>query len=201
MCWQGQKWIVSNPGLSLSLLQSPCLYVVERQPAYSSTLLAFCGGPNVSSVIAEARSTVELRKLSWLQGHHCKSNLTDLTSTFICLALCFAVAAATGYSSHRLDFVSESYGGAKKEIEEVTTNKLSSDNLWDAVRQENIQIVHTKRVQSVFEDEDEADESNGELMKEYKGSERNGLRHRSNVWIAFCIVLISLLYMGWNKRL
>ncbi len=78
--------------------------------------------------------------------------------------------------------MSESYGGAKK-IEEVTKNKLSSDNLWDAVRQENIQIVHTKRVQSVFEDEDEADGSNEELMKEYKSSERNGLglRHRSKV--------------------
>lgn len=41
------------------------LVSVERQPAYSSTLLAFCGGPAVSAIIAEARSTMELRKLSW----------------------------------------------------------------------------------------------------------------------------------------
>lgn len=78
--------------------------------------------------------------------------------------------------------MSESYGGAKKELEEVTKNKkLSSENLWDAVRKENIQIVQTKRMQSVFEDEDEADASDGELMKEYKSNERSGLRHRSNV--------------------
>ncbi len=37
--------------------------LVKRNPAYSSTLLAFCGGPKVSGVIAEAHSTVELRKL------------------------------------------------------------------------------------------------------------------------------------------
>ena len=99
------------------------------------------------------------------------------------MAQFFAVAAATGYSSHRLDFVSESYGGAKKKLQGVTKKKLSSESLWDAVRQENIQIVHTKRVQSVFEDEDEADESDGELMDEYISTERNGLRlrHRSNV--------------------
>ena len=77
--------------------------------------------------------------------------------------------------------MSESYGGAKKELEEVTKNKLSSENLWDAVRKENIQIVQTKRMQSVFEDEDEADASDGELMKEYKSNERSGLRQRSNV--------------------
>ncbi len=37
--------------------------IVERHPAYSSTLLAFCGGPKVSGVLAEVRSNVELRKL------------------------------------------------------------------------------------------------------------------------------------------
>jgi hypothetical protein len=81
--------------------------------------------------------------------------------------------------------VSESYGGAKKK--KVTNNKLPlsmSASLWDAVRQENIQIVHTERRTAVFEVEveDEAD-CNGELMKmkEYNSSERNGLRHRSNV--------------------
>ena len=97
----------------------------------------------------------------------------------ICLALLFfAVTAATGYSSHRLDFVSESYGGAKKK-NKVTDNKspqsLSRNaSLWDAVRQENIQIVHTERRTSVFEVEDGADaDGNGELMKmkEYNSSE------------------------------
>ena len=55
-----------TPCLFLSLLYffNLPVYLVERQPAYSSTLLAFCGGPNVSAVIAEARSTVELRKFS-----------------------------------------------------------------------------------------------------------------------------------------
>lgn len=71
---------------------------------------------------------------------------------------------------------------------EVTNNKLplsKSASLWDAVRQENIQIVHTERRTSVFEVEveDEAD-GNCELMKmkEYNnGESRSGLRHRSNV--------------------
>ena len=60
----------------------------------------------------------------------------------------FVVAAATGYSSHKLDFVSESYGGAKPKNmpEEVNKKKDSSESLWDAVRRENIQIVNTKRV-------------------------------------------------------
>ena len=56
-----------TPCLFLSLLYlffNLPVYIVERQPAYSSTLLAFCGGPDVSAVIAEARSTVELRKFS-----------------------------------------------------------------------------------------------------------------------------------------
>ena len=75
--------------------------------------------------------------------------------------------------------MSESYGGAKKKLEEVTKNKLSSNNLWDAVRQENIQIVHTKRVQAVFADEDEDDGSgDGELLKENESNASSGLRHR-----------------------
>jgi len=52
--------------MHLSLSTSP---LVERHPAYSSTLLAFCGGPKVSGVLAEARSTVELRKLRKLHEH------------------------------------------------------------------------------------------------------------------------------------
>ncbi len=105
----------------------------------------------------------------------------------------FAVAAATGYSSHKLDFVSESYGGAKPKSssEEVSKKKDSRESLWDAVRQENIQIVATKRVKSVFEDEDDVDGSNDVLLKEYANrrdmlndfrSTGVGIRRRLQAW-------------------
>eukprot|EP00985_Skeletonema_marinoi_P006643 scaffold2887_cov106-Skeletonema_marinoi.AAC.1 len=156
--------------MHLSLSTSP---LVERHPAYSSTLLAFCGGPKVSGVLAEARSTVEL------------------------------LAAATGYSSHRLDFVSESYGGSKPNgctptSEEASKKKKSNESLWDVVREETIKTLNTRRVKSVFEDENEIDgvllkeyKSQRELMKDYEserwgssvqvGSKGVGLRHRSSV--------------------
>ena len=125
----------------------------------------------------------------------------------------FIVAAATGYSSHHLDFVSESYGGAKskpkgipKEVskkEEDPSESLlavkqeqeqeSGDSLWDAVRNETMNIMITKRVKSVFEDEDEFDgeyKSKRDLMDDYHkrgglssrrglSSQRSGLRQRS----------------------
>jgi len=92
-----------------------------------------------------------------------------LTLFWPCPFCIFAVAAATGYSSHKLEFVSESYGGTKPKSssEEGSKKKDSSESLWDVVRQEHIQVVNTKRVNSVFEDLYEADESNGVLLKEY----------------------------------
>eukprot|EP00984_Skeletonema_dohrnii_P017190 scaffold7773_cov88-Skeletonema_dohrnii-CCMP3373.AAC.1 len=167
-----QAYMFSNPNsncncmcmplFSLSISQSRPL--VESHPAYSSTLLAFCGGPKVSGVLAEVRSNVEL------------------------------LAAATGYSSHQLDFVSESYGGAKPKpkggtSKEASKKEDSNESLWDVVRQETIQTVNTIRVKSVFEDEDESYgsgreyKSKRELMEDYErwGSKGGGLRHRSCV--------------------
>lgn len=140
--------------------------LIESHPAYSSTLLAFCGGPKVSGVLAEVRSNVEL------------------------------LAAATGYSSHQLDFVSESCGGAKPKgkggtgtSEEASKEEDSNKSLWDVVRQETIQTVNTIRVKSVFEDEDESHgsdreyKSQREMVENYErwGSKGGGLRHRSSV--------------------
>eukprot|EP00985_Skeletonema_marinoi_P000622 scaffold224_cov108-Skeletonema_marinoi.AAC.20 len=171
-----QAYMFSNPNcncmcmplFSLSISQSRPLPLVESHPAYSSTLLAFCGGPKVSGVLAEVRSNVEL------------------------------LAAATGYSSHQLDFVSESCGGAKPKgkggtgtSEEASKEEDSNKSLclWDVVRQETIQTVNTIRVKSVFEDEDESHgsdreyKSQREMVENYErwGSKGGGLRHRSSV--------------------
>ncbi len=116
------------------------------------------------------------------------------------LTLVFAVAAATGYSSHQLDFVSESYGGAKPKSsssEEVSKKKGSSEAFWDEVKQEQIRVLNTKRVKTVFEyddededeDEDEADrsvllkeyKSKRDLLREYSYKRGSTLRYRSNV--------------------
>jgi hypothetical protein len=116
----------------------------------------------------------------------------------------FGVAAATGHSSHQLDFVSESYGGAKPKgggstSEEASKKEDSNKSLclWDVVKEETIKTVNTIRVKSVFEDEgeDEIDGSDVVLLKEYKsqremmkdyesetwGSKGISLRHRSSV--------------------
>ena len=111
------------------------------------------------------------------------------------ISFIYTVAAGTGYSSHRLDFVSESYGAAKAEdLEEASKKKDSSaESLWDVVRQETITTVTTKRVKSVFDDEDEMNEkrdlsskeykSKRELMEDYTRKEGfgDGLRYRSRV--------------------
>ena len=105
------------------------------------------------------------------------------------------VAAATGYSSHRLDFVSESYGAAKAKdqaSEEASKKKDSNaESLWDVVRQETIMTVTTKRVKSVFDDE--TNDKYGVSLKEYKSKRElmedyvrregfgDGLRYRSRV--------------------
>lgn len=112
----------------------------------------------------------------------------------------FIVAAATGYSSHHLDFVSESYGGAKSKpkgiLKEVSKEEEDpSESLWDAVRKESMNIMITKRVKSVFEDEDDifdgkeykskrdliAEYRKGGVLSSRRGSlslQRSGLRQR-----------------------
>ena len=52
---------------------------------YSSTLLAFCGSPVVSNILSEKKAALDL------------------------------ILAVTGKSRYRLNFVSESYGGPKKQ--------------------------------------------------------------------------------------
>ena len=75
--------------------------------------------------------------------------------------------AATGHNSHRLDFVSESYGGKKKGStkQEARKRKDEEVSLWDVVKKDTVIQVNSKRVKSVFEDE--SDESRKSIVKEY----------------------------------
>lgn len=96
--------------------------------------------------------------------------------------------------------MSESYGGAKpnSSSEEVSKKKDSSEGFWDVVKQDQIRVLNTKRVKTVFEYEDEdEDEDENEveadesvLLMEYKSKrdllreyscKRGTLRYRSNV--------------------
>ena len=144
----------------------------ETRPAYSSTLLAFCGGPALSGILSEAVSNIKL------------------------------LSAATGHSAHKIDFVSESYGGTKgkggmmkmvprKRDDHKQKQLPDAVNLWDVVKQETVTIVNTKRLQVVFKEEkddlNEDYQSKRELHEAYR-SRRESLsignfRHRSNRFI------------------
>ncbi|KAK1738802.1 hypothetical protein QTG54_010118 [Skeletonema marinoi] len=162
--FKSKKVVFIRPKLG-QIVEDYVVDLIERHPAYSSTLLAFCGGPKVSGVLAEVRSNVEL------------------------------LAAATGHSSHQLDFVSESYGGAKPKgkggtgtSEEASKKEDSNESLclWDVVREETIKNVNTIRVKSVFvfedEREDEIDGSDGVLLKEYKSKRELMKDYESEKW-------------------
>ena len=124
------------------VVEEHMLHMIETRQVYSSTLLAFCGGPRLSSLLSEARSNVEL------------------------------LTAATGYSSHRLDYVSESYGGAKPKVASASLEEEEegeSQDLWDLVKNETLTIVNTQRVKAVFADEDDDFDMKGAFtLKEYK---------------------------------
>jgi len=119
------------------ILEEHVQNLFEIRPAYSSTLVAFCGGPGLSRIIGNAISTVKL------------------------------LNAATGHNSHRLDFVSESYGGKKKGStkQEARKKKDEEVSLWDVVKKDTVIQVNSKRVKSVFEDE--SDKSRESIVKEY----------------------------------
>lgn len=95
---------------------------------YSNSLVAFCGGPQLSRVLREKKTKLEL------------------------------LSAALGYSNHTLDFASESYGGPKsgkqttfgKSARSVEHTPVS---LWDLVKQETTTVVNSQRIKQVFSDE------------------------------------------------
>ena len=93
----------------------------------------------------------------------------------------FTVMAAMGYSNHRLDYVSESYGGAKPKVDAAASEEEDegSQNLWDLVKNETLTIVNTQRVTAVLDSSDGNDDDMKDVftMKEYK-SQREVIEHR-----------------------
>lgn len=112
------------------IIEEHTLGLFETRPAYSSTLLAFCGGPALSGILSEAVSNIKL------------------------------LSAATGHTAHKIDFVSESYGGTKAKgkgsplkqnsdngagstkmdlrttIDSITAGNLKTGNPWEVLKQD-----------------------------------------------------------------
>lgn len=172
LLFKARKVFFIRPKLP-QILEEHTLGLYETRPAYSSTLLAFCGGPALSGILSEAVSNIKL------------------------------LSAATGHSAHKIDFVSESYGGTKGKggmMKMVPLRKRDSYkqkqlpdavNLWDVVKQETVTIVNTKRLQVVFKEEkddlNEDYQSKRELHEAYRRRRESlsigNLRHRSNRFI------------------
>jgi len=138
--FKSRKVLFIRPKLG-DILEEHAQNLFEIRPAYSSTLVAFCGGPALSRMIGNSISTVKL------------------------------LTAATGYNSHRLDFVSESYGSVKGGKKKGSTKQKArkkkdeeAPSLWEVVKKDSVMQVNTKRLTSVFEDEIE---SRGSIVKEY----------------------------------
>ena len=168
LLFKARKVFFIRPKLPQTI-EEHTLGLFETRPAYSSTLLAFCGGPALSGILSEAVSNVKL------------------------------LSAATGHREHKIDFVSESYGGTKstkskggmmkmapsRKRDDYKHEQLPAGNLWDVVKQETVTIVNTKRLQVVFgEEEDDLNEdyqSKRELLEAYRRQERlsiGNLRYR-----------------------
>ena len=135
----GYRYLLRYLSLPLSnnLPHSFPLYILQSRPAYSSTSVAFCGGPQLSRILNDSVSMIKL------------------------------LNAATGHASHRLDFVSESYGGSKSTKKTTFGRKLKP----------------SKTVRSVFDVSTHGGttieyNSQRELMRDYQGREGSVLRFR-----------------------
>ena len=108
-------------------------------------------------------------------------DLSSVCKVFLISMFLFTVTAAMGYSSHRLDYVSESYGGSKPKVNAATSEeKEESQDLWDLVKNETLTVVNTQRVKAVLDssDDNNDDDMKGVFtMKEYK-SQREMIEHR-----------------------
>ena len=129
LLFKARKVFFIRPKLP-NIIEEHTLGLFETRPAYSSTLLAFCGGPALSAILSEAVSNIKL------------------------------LSAATGHTAHKIDFVSESYGGTKAKgegvplkqttdngasstkmdlrttIDSITAGNLKPGNPWEAVKQD-----------------------------------------------------------------
>lgn len=128
---------------------------------YSSTLIAFCGGPQISGVLAEQKTKLEL------------------------------YSTAMGYSNHSIDYVSESYGGPKSGKQLTSGGNTMAEttpmNLWDLVKQETTTVVNSKRIKQVFSEDSKnkkpslsRDFASRREMLEFHRKTGNSLRFRSN---------------------
>jgi len=134
--------VLSFPSLSLPLLSNeldpiPSLVLLQSRPAYSSTSVAFCGGQQLSRILNDAVSTIKL------------------------------LNAATGHASHRLDFVSESYGGKKSTKTASFGRKMKKKTVT------SVFDVSTHGGNPIVEYN-----SQRELMRDYRGREGSVLRFR-----------------------
>lgn len=89
----------------------------------SSTLVVFCGGPQLSGLLQEQKTTIEL------------------------------YLAALGHNSHLLDFISESYGApksGKQEVSGMDVQVAEGSSLWELVKEEAFSVVNTQRRKSLF---------------------------------------------------
>lgn len=123
--------------LHLTTFIIPSLVLLQSRPAYSSTSVAFCGGMQLSRILNDSVSTVKL------------------------------LNAATGHASHRLDFVSESYGGRKITKKPTFGRKLKTQtvrSVFDVSTHGGTPIVEYN--------------SQRELMRDYQGREGSVLRFR-----------------------
>eukprot|EP01083_Nonionella_stella_P231059 816223_1 len=119
------------------LVEQYVLNLIESRPAYSSTSVAFCGGQQLSRILNDAVSTIKL------------------------------LNAATGHASHRLDFVSESYGGKKSTKTASFGRKMKKKTVT------SVFDVSTHGGNPIVEYN-----SQRELMRDYRGREGSVLRFR-----------------------
>ena len=103
LLFKARKVFFIRPKLPQTI-EEHTLGLFETRPAYSSTLIAFCGSPALSGILSEAVSNIKL------------------------------LSAATGHTAHKIDFVSESYGGTKAKgegvhLKQTTDNEASSTKM------------------------------------------------------------------------
>ena len=140
-CLGGYRYLLLYPLCLTTFPFLPFYVLLQSRPAYSSSSVAFCGGPQLSRILNDSVSTVKL------------------------------LAAATGHASHRLDFVSESFGGSKSTKKTAFGRKMKKSRTVRSVFE--VSTVSTHGGTPIVEYK-----SQRELMRKYQGREGSVLRFR-----------------------